>query len=130
MYAAVLPTKDHKAVICSVQQTREMEIDGQVTVRIPSSENVDLASAVAAAMWTDTHSERVGITMLDLEREVLERIVSLCPPGHRVEVQFANEESYMQAKQAAAGTLESEASVKWGRMYERTCERRRMDASG
>jgi hypothetical protein len=121
MYAALLPTKDHNSVICSVQQTREMEIDGQVTVRIPASENIDLASAVASAMWTDTHmtfthAEHVGSTMLDLEREVLERIVSLCPPRHRVEVQFANEESYMQAKQAAEGMLESEESVKWGRM--------------
>jgi hypothetical protein len=42
MYAAVLPAKDHKAVICSTQRASEVEVNGQIVLRVPSSENVDL----------------------------------------------------------------------------------------
>jgi hypothetical protein len=110
MYAAVPPAKDHVAVICSTEHAREDEVDGHIVLRTPSEVNVDLVSAVGAATWTDTHvtfthAEKVWMSRLDFEHEVLERLVSLCPPGHKVKVQLANENGFTQAKQAAEGTI-------------------------
>jgi hypothetical protein len=118
MYREVLPAKDHQAVICSIHQMVEEEIDGQVLIRLLSEEHVDLASAAAAALWTDTHitftpAERSEISRVELEREVFESFLSLCPPGHKVEVQFQDEECYNQAHLAADGHLIDEESVKW-----------------
>jgi hypothetical protein len=135
MYRDVLPMKDHLAMICSINQTSTMEIDGQVIVRAPSSENVDLVSAAAAAVWADTHitltrTLRSGISRLDLEREVLERVLTLCPSGHKVEIIFNDEESYTQAQCAAHGNLIDEELTKWENILEMVRQVRGLDVKG
>jgi hypothetical protein len=54
-----------------------------------------------------------GITNLDLEREMLARILSLCASGHVVQVQFSDDDSFMDGKRKAEGTLTGEDSDKW-----------------
>jgi hypothetical protein len=76
------------------------DVDGESVARVASPENIKLATSVAAGIWTDTHfslthAEKVGITKLDLEREVLARIISLCSHGPKVDVRFADDESFM-----------------------------------
>jgi hypothetical protein len=52
-------------------------------------------------------------SMVDLEHVVLERVITLCPPGRKVEVQFQDEEGFAQAQWAAQGHLIVEEFVKW-----------------
>jgi hypothetical protein len=70
VYREVLPLKDHLAMICSIDRTSTIEIDGQVVVRTPSSENVEVCTDTHN---THTRAERSGISRLELERDVLER---------------------------------------------------------
>jgi hypothetical protein len=79
MYFAVLPAKDHDAVICSMRMTREEEIYGEIVVHAPSEDHNNLISAVAAAAWTDSHitstrAEMAGVPRIELERVALVRV--------------------------------------------------------
>jgi hypothetical protein len=86
MFAAVLPAKNLKAAICSTHQTRQEVVHEETVTRVASPESVDLGASVTAGIRTFAHAERAGTTKLDLEREVLARVLSLCPPGYEVEV--------------------------------------------
>jgi hypothetical protein len=121
--------------MCSTQQIRIEEVRGVPATCIASPDNVDLVSSVAAGIWTVTHfsftqAEMSGITKLDLERQAIARILSLCPPGRAVQVQFSDEESYMKAKQVVEGTLAGEDGDKWALTSSVTAQRRHLEVTG
>jgi hypothetical protein len=84
-YCEVLPDKEQVAMIRTVSRLCDEEVDGEM-VSCSSENRSDLIAVATATVWTDTHitlrhPEGCGRSQADLEREMLEMVISLCPGG-------------------------------------------------
>jgi hypothetical protein len=57
-------------------------------------------------------------------------MISLCPLGHKGEIQFQDEEGLIQARCAANGSLIDRELVKWANIKGMVNQGRRMDIMG
>jgi hypothetical protein len=117
-----------------VGKTIKEEIEGQVVSHIPENE-FDMVSAASDAVRTETHitltrAGKSGVPQVEVEREVLERIISLCPHEHEMKNQLHGQQCYYQAHLASLGQLPLEEQSKWGNIIAFTREGRNIRISG
>jgi hypothetical protein len=134
LYTAVLQTKDHIAVIATIGKVVVEHIDGQIVSHIPEHE-FDMVSTATAAVWTDAHvtlarTEKSGVPEVEVEREVLERIISLCPRGHKMTIQLHSGQCCALPDHAHSRQLPPEEQEKWDNVLGLMSESRNIEISG
>jgi hypothetical protein len=113
-YCEVIPEKDDRAKTRTTRRTREEKVDGK-TVVCTQEDRSDLFSVTTATAWTDTHATvthafEMGALTMDLERMVLERVISLCPLGHAMKIVLQDSCLFDEANRANSEQLTPEES--------------------
>jgi hypothetical protein len=110
------------------------EFDGEIVVCTPGDRS-DLISVAAATVWTGTHVtlthlERCGASTVGLEREVLERIIGLCPLGQGMTISLQDSRLDDEANRANSPQLTPEEVPKWAKTTRVMQEGRRISIAG